>query len=172
MYAAVAILVWWLRSPSAHERLLVAPMLAGLAIAAVVAVGVAGLEYHYQRKLAAAAYIPDDPTVELAARTSPPGTRIALAGTWDSNGLEPVAPLFGPRLQNHVAYLGPFVQHLREEYTSQPAFTRALKQGRYQWLVVGAGAPPVASPMMVAWARAAGYKIVARSKRLVLMAPA
>jgi hypothetical protein len=144
-----------------------------LALAGTVVVtalcGVAALGYHYQRNLAARPYIPSDPAVSYVLAHAPAHSRIGLAGEWTARGLVPVAPLFGPRLNNELEYVGPFVKHMRSEYTTSSAFLAALRRGRYRMLVVGTGFPPVAHPSLELWARLAGFVPVARSLRLIAL---
>jgi hypothetical protein len=125
--------------------------------------------YHYQRVLSVEPWAPEDPTIDYVLAHDPAGTRIAVTGTWTVQGVVPVAPLFGPRFQNTVDYLGPFVEHRREQYTSERAFAAALRRGRFQLLEIGTGFPPATDPVQVSWAVAAGYTYVTRSARLILM---
>jgi hypothetical protein len=139
------------------------------AVAAAVALGAVAFSYHYQRVLSAQPWTPDDPTIDYVLAHDPAGTRIAVTGTWTVQGVVPVAPLFGPRFQNTVDYVGPFVEHRREQYTSERTFVAALRRGRFQLLEIGTGFPPAADPVQVNWAAAAGYEYVTRSARLILM---
>jgi hypothetical protein len=95
--------------------------------------------------------------------------RVGLAGLWDVNGIYPVLPAFGPRLANQVAFVGPFERGMLTQFRSRTPFVDALRRGRYDLLVIGraelAGTPRGEE----AWARAAGYREVARSPRLVLL---
>ncbi|HZU75871.1 MAG TPA: hypothetical protein VFA70_03850, partial [Dehalococcoidia bacterium] len=103
---------------------------------AVAACAAFGLAYHYERLLARTRYIPDDPAIQYVLDHAPAHTRIALAGTWTPAGLIPVAPLFGPRFANHVDYIGPFVAHVRRQYTRAAPFISAVTSGRYAFLVI------------------------------------
>jgi hypothetical protein len=144
---------------------------AALGAAAVLGCGVVALLYHYQRGFARARYSPDDPAVEYALAHAPAGARIGLTGVWSVNGLIPVAPLFGPRLQNHVVYVGHFVDHMLRQYDSPQQFVSALRRGHLTLLMIGTGSPPSARPPQELLARQAGFVPVARSARLVLLAP-
>jgi hypothetical protein len=144
------------------------------ALAAERQLGRAGLVYHYARVLARTPYYPPDPTVGsvLAADArAPGGLRIDLTGTWTAQGLVPVAPLFGPRLQNHVVYVGPFTGHRLAQYKRASPFVAALRRTHPQLLEIGTGFPPSPDPIQLGWARAAGYTtVVSRSPRLILLA--
>jgi hypothetical protein len=173
--AAIA-LAWWLRRtrPSVIAGSL-RPRFRTVAAgaAAVVLAGLVAVTYHYQRSLAARPYSPDDQAVSYVLANAPSHSRIAITGQWTAVGLVPVAPLFGPRLDNDVQYVGPFVEHLRREYQTPSAFQAALRHGHYRILVVGTGFPPVPHPMLELWARGAGFVPVAHSSRLIaLRAPA
>jgi Dolichyl-phosphate-mannose-protein mannosyltransferase len=139
------------------------------AVLAVLACLAAALAYHYQRVLAATPYTPEDPTIEYVLARAPAHTRIGLAGQWTAQGVVPVAVMFGPRMQNTVGYVGPFVAHRLAQYSRPGPFIAALRRDRYRLLEIGTGIPPVAVPDAARWARAAGYSMVARSPRLVLM---
>jgi hypothetical protein len=129
----------------------------------------AAFAYHYQRALSRAPYSPSDPAVSYVLAHDPAGTRIGLAGEWTAQGLVPVAPLFGPRLANDVAYVGPVIEHRLEQYRAAAPFDRALRRGRYRLLVVGTGFPPRPNPREEWWARRAGYTPLVTDPRLVLL---
>jgi hypothetical protein len=139
---------------------------AGLASAGIVVVLGA---YHYQRVQAGTPYTPSDPTISFVLARYPTGTRIGLTGVWLSYGPEPPTPLFGPRFGNTVGYVGPFREHRLETYTTPAPFVAALRRDHYRLLEIGTGIPAVLFPAQYYWARSAGYRIVARSTRLILM---
>ena len=155
----VAIIVW----VSRPRRLPLAAGIAGLLLA-----GALALVYHDQRVLARRPYAPQDPAVSFVLARAPAHTRIAVTGEWIRP--VPIAPLFGPRLQNEVDYLGPWVQHRLEHYTSAPAFRAALARTSYPLLAVATGYPPNPNPPEARWARAAGYVPVTESVLYILMA--
>jgi Dolichyl-phosphate-mannose-protein mannosyltransferase len=79
-----------------------------LATGAAVGVGVLALAiggYETQKRFNGVRYVGQDPTVDHILQRIPEGQRVGLTGTWD-NGIPPVLPAFGPRLGNHVAYVG------------------------------------------------------------------
>lgn len=145
---------------------------AGATAAAALACATALLAYHYQRVLARRSYLPSDPTVAYVLAHSPPsGLRIAITGEWTAQGLVPVAPLFGARMQNRLTYLGTYVEHRLQDYTSAGPFLAALAREHYQYLEVGTGFPPRPDPIQQRWAARAGYRVVLSDPRLVLMRP-
>jgi hypothetical protein len=159
---AAAAAAWWLSRTGLRPVFRAAPA-AGVLLAAAV------FAYHYQRSLARTPYNPSDPAVSYALAHAPAHTRIGLAGEWTAQGLVPVAPLFGPRLANDVAYVGPVIEHRLEQYGAPAPFDQALRRGRYDLLVVGTGFPPRPNPREERWARAVGYVPVVSDPRLVLL---
>jgi hypothetical protein len=145
------------------------PALARVAPAAGVLVAGAALAYHYQRELSGTPYSPSDPAVSYVLAHDPGHTRIGLAGEWTAQGLVPVAPLFGPRLENDVQYVGPVLQHRLEQYAGPTQFNRALQRGRYRLLMVGTGFPPRPDPREQRWAQRIGYRPIVTDPRLVLL---
>lgn len=145
------------------------PTVLRTAPAAGVLLATAVFAYHYQRSLARMPYSPNDPAVSYVLARAPAHTRIGLAGEWTAQGLVPVAPLFGPRLANEVAYVGPVVEHRLEQYGAPVPFDRALRRGRYALLVVGTGFPPRPDPREERWARRIGYRPIVSDPRLVLL---
>jgi hypothetical protein len=100
---------------------------------------------------------------------APGGHRIGLAGRWPNAGVAPPLPAFGPRLGNHVVYIGPFERHMLREYRTAAGFLARLRSEHVDLLLIGRGYPvPVAVAREERWARAAGMRLVARSPRLVL----
>jgi hypothetical protein len=131
------------------------------------------LAYHWQRTLSTTPYEPNDPTVDYVLAHYPAHTRIGVTGIWNTGGTELPAPLFGPRFENTVSYVGPFIDHRLAEYTQEGPFVAALRRDRDTLLEVGNGTLAVADPLEVRWAEAAGYAVVAASQRLTLLrAPA
>ena len=115
-------------------------------------------------------YAAADPVLGWLLRHDQPGQRIGLANVW-SGGLPPVLPAFGPRLQNRVSFVGPFVRHLLEQYRTRSEFDAALRRGHYRLLIVGLGFPyPHPTVTDEFWASTAGYVEIARSPRFALLA--
>ena len=165
--AAVAAALYY--APRLSARVTKVPRLGRTAVVATLAAIMAVLGYHYQKVLARRPYLPGDPTVSYVLDNAPPGTRIGITGTWLAQGLIPVAPLFGPRLQNHLSFVGPWVEHRLESSLNEHSFIAALTAGRFAYLEVGTGFPPHADPLEARWAAAAGYRVVTASERLILM---
>jgi hypothetical protein len=166
---AAALVAAW-RTRSALRRIVPRAAAVVSAGTALVACGVVGLGYHYERVLGRTPYVPNDPAVEYVLAHSPADTRIGLTGIWSVQGLVPVAVLFGPRLSNHVYYVGRFIDHMLRQYTTAQEFISALRRGHYPLLMVGTGSPPSRFIPQETLAREAGYFPVARSARLVLLA--
>jgi hypothetical protein len=143
-----------------------APLALGAALA-LVAVALAGARV--KERFDARGYHGADPTVDWVLDRAPAGTRIALAGTFDPSAIAPVLPMFGPRLANDVRYAGPWVRHRLEQYATARPFTSALRQGGYQLLLVGRGAPPTTVAAPERWASEAGWVPVARGPAMTLL---
>ena len=129
-----------------------------------------------------------DPAVDWVLDHTRKGAAVGLAGAWTVQGVSPIYPAFGSRLQNRATYLGPAHEGLLRSYSQAAPFRDALRRGRYQVLVLGrsrhigvprgqaslfttrASAAPLGVPPEERWARAAGYREVARSPRFVVMA--
>ena len=114
-----------------------------------------------------------DPVLTYLSREATSGYRVAIAGV-PSPGQSPVWPAFGPRLGNHVDFLGPMIDGQQYEYADRAAWTRALREGRFDLLVVGRGGYARECPLPGretdddAWARAAGFERIAATERLTL----
>ena len=140
--------------------------LAGAACATLVAAAVAG--YEAQKRFNGVRYVGQDPTIDYVLTRVPRGERVGLAGVWD-NGIPPVLPSFGPRLDNRVVYVGRDDDDILRRYTDRREFLRALGRGSYDYLFVGRGIPPQRSLREERWAESAGFDPVARSERLTLL---
>lgn len=136
--------------------------------AVAILVGVVALGQLEQRRFNDRRYRGVDSTVEWVFDHAPSGHRVGLAGGWGRVDLAPVLPMYGPRLGNHVAYVGPLVEDMLQEYTRREPFVAAVRRGRYDLLLVGRGYRPQPTVREEGWARAAGFAEVARSGRYIL----
>ncbi len=160
--AGASWLLWLLR---ARRIVLVAA-----ALAAVLVGGAAA--YRVEDRINDGRYRNIDPAVDVLLDAAPSGRRIGLASDWSVGGLAPVWPAFGTRIGNEVEYVGRFVRGFMTPYRDAASFQGALRRGRYDLLVVGRGFyPPQATPEQ-RWAIDAGWRTIALSTRLrVLAAP-
>jgi hypothetical protein len=157
---------WWLLGVGRGSAL--TRPVRGVYVYGLLVLALAGAGVWAQSRFRYTPYANRDETVAWLLRHAPSGQTVGLAGVW-ADGLSPVFPAFGPRLGNRVAYVGPFVRHMLQQYTTERSFDTALALGGYRWLFIGLGYPdPRPSVPAEAWARAAGYEPVARSTRLVL----
>jgi hypothetical protein len=168
---AVVALAWRfapvLRSNRLPRRLALTAA-AGVVAVGVVAVGVVVESHRYQRSWSVASDDSSDAVVHAVLARSPTSAPIALTGQWIST--IPIAPLFGLRIENHVDYLGPWVHHRLERYTTARAFDLALRKGHYPLLVVAFTYPYYnPHPREEIWATRLGYRPVAISPLLILM---
>ena len=154
---------------------------AAIAVAAVVAGAVLKPRYDDRR------YRGADPALDWVLDHTRFDAAVGLAGSWTVQGVAPIYPAFGGRLQNSVTFIGPVMEGLLRRYVRAAPFHAALRRGGYQVLVLGRvrhiGLPrgrvslyatqlprPLAVPPEERWARAVGYCEVARSQRFVVMA--
>lgn len=112
-----------------------------------------------------------DAVVVRVLDTTPADARIGLTSRWTTKGIAPVQPLFGPRLRRSVEYVGPYVRHMRREYTDRASFDAALRRGRYDALVVGTGDATPNRPPYEDWLRDGGWREELRTDRLELWRP-
>jgi hypothetical protein len=128
-----------------------------------------------------------DPSLDWVLNHTRSDAAVGLAGSWTVQGVAPIYPAFGGRLQNSVSFIGPVREGLLGRYVRAAPFRAALRRGGYQVLVLGRarhiGLPrgrvslyaakvprPLAVPPEERWARAVGYCEVVRSPRFVVMA--
>ena len=167
--AAVAILglggaiVWvFTRGPARRPG----PAAAGaLAAAALAAIAVGG--YELQQRFLERRYLGIDPTTDWIHRHAPAGASIGLAGTW-TTAFSPALPSFGPRFDNHVTYVGEFVEGTLRAYSDRAEFTAALRDRDLDLLVIGRGYESDPDQPERAWARAAGFRLITESPSLSL----
>jgi dolichyl-phosphate-mannose-protein mannosyltransferase len=160
-------LAWITRSVSGRIRHRVAPS-AYAAVALAIVVGVVALGQREQRRFNDGRYRSLDPTSDWIFDHAPSGHRVGIAGGWGKAVLPPVLPMFGPRLRNHVAYVGPLVEDMLQEYRRREPFVAAVERGRYDLLLIGRGFRPRPVVPEESWARAAGFAEVTRSKSYIL----
>lgn len=113
-----------------------------------------------------------EPTIRYIEASVPPGGRIALGKTWNTAGVAPTLPAFGPRLANRVEYLGTFVDGTLRRWRRREGFDRQVRQGRYDAVILGTGVPPQdgGEEPEATWLRELGYSERERTPRLVLFA--
>lgn len=97
-----------------------------------------------------------------------PGSRIALTGSVDDSGPSPVFPAFGPRLANHVDYLGVLVDGQLRPPSNEQQWRRLLLGGGYDLVLVGRADGVIPGPPVRAWAARSRLPIVVTSDRFRL----
>jgi hypothetical protein len=154
-------LLWRLR----HRRV----VLAGAAIVALIA-GLAAAD-RMQDRINDGRYRNIDPGVDAMLSVATVEKRVALAADWTVAGLSPIWPAFGTRIDNHVEFMGRFVDGFLTPWGDERSFQAALRRGRYDVLVVGRGfRPPEATPEQD-WALRAGWRTIALTERLRVLVP-
>ena len=100
--------------------------------------------------------------------------RVGLAGRNGNNhGYSSPYIAFGPRLRNHVEYVGTRRGHLLEAYENRAGFVAALARGRFDVLLVGPEAEVEGYSLghPLAWAKSAGWRPFLRDNRFTLLRP-
>lgn len=136
-------------------------------VAVVVAVTLGG--FAFARRVDARRYVGLDPTFDYIRTHAPTGHRVALIGSWSGGQFGPALPMFGPRLSNQVAYLGPVVDGMQGNYSQPQPFRVALRRGHYDLLLVQ-HSPFDPGPIddEARWAQSVGFLLVARGSDLEL----
>lgn len=160
---------WWLwqKTDGFQQK---RPLLIGLAV--FLGLMVFAQANSSQKRLNRERYFGSDKALDYALKVAPSGKKIGLAGQWSVDGLTPIYPSYGARLDNEVAYVGRFVKHTLREFDARGPFVAKLEKDRYDLLIVGRGLtdPPKNTPA-VAWAKSAGWTTVAISDRLEVLKP-
>ena len=158
-----AYLLWRLRE---RRAVLVAAAL-GAALAGVAAAD------RMQGAINDARYRSFDPALSVLLRAAPADARIGLAFStyWSLGDLSPIWPAFGMRLDNEVEFIGEFVDGFLTPYPSEAEFHEALRHGSYDLLVIGRSDIARQNTPAQEWALAAGWRTIALSDRLRVLAP-
>jgi hypothetical protein len=153
---------WLLWRTRANRPVLVA----AAALAALVTLAAA---HRVEERINDGRYLGADPAIDALLKAAPSDERIGLASDWSLEGLTPIWPSFGTRIENHVEYVGYFDGFLRR-YPTKTRFQDALRRGRYDLLVVGRGFEPPQPTREQQWAIDAGWRTIALSTRLRVLA--
>jgi hypothetical protein len=148
--------------PAGRRRALATALVAGAV--GVIAIGAGAVQRHR--------YEPDryanvSPVVDYVNSQAPAQLRVGIVGDGFAN-----YPLFGPRLDNRVSYVGHRVDEMLSAFRNRRAFIRALHRGRYQviaWRSVDTlhkGLPK----RQAKWLERAGYRRVAEGHDSLLNA--
>jgi hypothetical protein len=166
--ATVALLGFAIVTALRHGRRSWALGLIALA-AAIVVVGARGTQNEFLEHRYISVTKPLDAALARTAGFNEP--RIGLAGAWPVTTLSPVLALFGPELDNRVAYVGDTRDGMLYPYEDAAAYGAALERGGYDLVMVG-HEKPLALPLrdLDAWTQAAGYSEVAADGDFTLFA--
>jgi hypothetical protein len=141
-------------------------LLGGAALATALILLAAG--HRIEQRINDGRYLGSDAAIDALLKVAPSGKRIGLAADWSLGGLTPIWPAFGTRIGNEVDYIGYFDGFLRK-YPTQARFQAALKP--YDYIVVGRGFYPPQDTREQRWALDAGWRTIALSPRLRVLAP-
>ena len=155
--------LWRLRE---RRALVVAAALA----AALVALAAAN---RMQDRINDGRYSTFDPALTKLVAAVPAGKHVGVefATYWSLGDLSPVWPAFGTRLDNDVEFVGRFVDGFLTPYRTEASFRAALDHARYDVLVIGRSSIPRQNTPAQEWAIAAGWRTIALSERMRVLAP-
>jgi hypothetical protein len=149
------------------------------ALAAVILAALAVAGYLHERSYDRERYAGRSAAADWVRANAPSGQEIGLTGNWAADRFVPIYPLFGPRLENEVDYVGPLVDEQVRYYTDAAAFQGAVEREEYDLIAVGTLSRPdfedfepqrrVPDPVEAQWAEDAGYVEVARDGDFVLL---
>ena len=139
---------------------------AALSILALSAAGAAA--YERQQAFNEGRY-EQDPALAWIANNAPEGERVGIDGEWTVTQAAPVLPAFGPSFENDVEYLGSFESGFLAPYSDERSWRRAVDAEDFDLIVIGRLKPGRAE-RVADWAFSAGYRLIARSPNLLLMA--
>jgi hypothetical protein len=155
------------------------PRAVALATAAVAAIVLAVAGQVLQRNFNDDRYLGADPALDYVIGHSDEGVGVGLAGFWSLQGVVPIYPSFGTRLENEVEFVGAHEQDaLLRRLDKRRAFLLELDRLDPQLLVVGRDLPSPFDPdhdraappqAELIWAGAVGYREVARSDRFIVL---
>jgi hypothetical protein len=164
-----ALLAWLARGGGERRLLRAGGRGAVLLGAAALLIAAAACGRAIEQGFADGRYADEDAVIDWINEEAPAGHRIGIVGGWTLSGIAPSYPAFGPRFENRVAYVGPFIDGMLRNYGNRASFLRGLRRGRYELLVVGRGflraLPEVPHER---WVRSVGWREVARSDRQTL----
>lgn len=115
-----------------------------------------------ERRFNDSRYTEADATARWVRAKAPAGRRVGVVG----EGFI-VYPMFGPRLENEVEYVGPTVDGMLRTYNREPAFRAALGRGRYDLVLLqDAGLVEPRLPRRhEQWLSEMGYRLVASGRQ-------
>lgn len=130
-------------------------------VAVASAAAVVGFMFAQEERFNETRYRATEGTGSWVTENAPAGNRVGVVG----EGVI-VYPMFGPRLENEVEYVGPIVDGMLLTYSERGPFEAAIRRGRYDLVLVQDGA--LVKPGLPArherWVRALGYELVATGR--------
>jgi hypothetical protein len=125
----------------------------------------AGSLYVEQRRFNAHRYSEADSASRWVSANAPAEANIGVVG----EGFV-VYPMFGPRLKNHVQYVGPIVHDMLRAYTRPNQLEAAVRKGGYDYVLVQD--QPIVFRRLAQrqerWLRSVGWTLVVSGKQFVV----
>ena len=136
------------------------PSRAGVALACVGALGLAGL-FLQERRYDGNRLAETEETGRWVDANAPSGQRVGVVG----EGFV-VLPMFGPRLDNEVEYVGPTADGMLRTHRTKIELRSALARGRYDLVLLQDSGlvEPRIPDRHERWIRELGYRLVARGE--------
>jgi hypothetical protein len=161
--AATGGAIWIARTRPWPGRSWRSPLAAAVGACSVLVV--AGGLYAHERRFEHRRYAGSEGVGRWIGTHAPSGHRVGVVG----EGFV-VHPLFGPRLRNHVEYVGPVRQGLLRVYAHRGELERALRRGRYDFVLVVdvkhiGPIEPALADRQKRWLRGMGYRLVAAGRQ-------
>lgn len=160
--AVVVAAVLWFRQRLSHRRGLSwrsPAAFAGFACLTLLAVGAL---YKQERRFNDSRFDEAEATTRWMRDHAPTGHRVGIVG----EGFV-AYPMFGPRMENKVDYVGPVVNGMLRAYGRKAELTAAVRRGHYDLILVQ-DAPlvrPGLPQRQERWVRAMGYRLVASGRQ-------
>jgi hypothetical protein len=124
-------------------------------------------------------YVGQDPALDYVIANTGDGINVSLAGFWSLEGVLPIYPSFGPRLENRVNFVGERIDDaLLTRFDSRRPFLDELGLQDPDLVIVGREVPSEFDPdrdravppdAELTWAESTGYREVARSDRFIVL---
>ena len=156
--------LWWTRGRHRTLRATWGWAVGLSALAALVLLG-----YASQRHLNSTRYAQYDPTFAWIQQHHSP-LNVGLAGSFDFSSVSPAWPMFGERIQNTVAFVGPLRKGHLTQYRTRQEWLTALRRAHDDVVEIAVDRPPpFTNDNEPRWAAASHLRVLARSPHFELV---